>query len=314
MANGRKRKSASENEKRAGGEGKRAVADAQHTVADAQQAVAARKRVVERVRRRLLSGGWPRLLVSFLLMLTGASGFLTSYALLHLGLTNMAVRYPLAVLAAYCVFLLLLRLWLALQRKTTDTFDGDALDFVTIDVNPINSGLSLSDATKIGGGGGDFGGAGAGGSWVADSTSLASSSIGDSTSLANSSIGSSTSGGGWSLPDLGFDADEGCALLLIPIIAIVGLAIVMFYVVYAAPLLLAEILVDGLLLAGLYKRLKGVEPRHWLRSAVRRTLLPALLTTALFIAAGYLMQRSIPEARSLGDFWQRALANDDDKR
>lgn len=295
-----------------GREPKRAVgSDAKRAATDAKRAVAARQRTVERVRRRLLSGGWPRLFVSFLLMLTGASGFLTSYALLHLGLTNMAVRYPLAVLAAYCVFLLLLRLWLSLQRKTTDTFDGD-FDLAGIDLNPINSGLSLSDAAKLGGGGGDFGGAGAGGGWVADVTSNATSSVGNSTSLAGSTVGSSTSGGGWNL-DLGFDfdADEGCAVLVIPIIAIVGLLIVMFYVVYAAPVLLAEILVDGLLLAGLYKRLKGVEPRHWLRSAVRRTLLPALVTTALFIAAGYLMQRAIPEARSLGDFWGRAMSNDD---
>ena len=300
-------------------ERKRGVADGKRDayekrgVKDAKRAVADRNRMVERVRRRLLRGGWPRLFVSFLLMLTGAAGFLTSYALLHLGLTKMAVRYPLAVLTAYCVFLLLLRLWLALQRKTTGNLDSD-FDLAGIDLNPLNSGLSLSDAAKLGGGGGDFGGAGAGGGWVADSISNASSSVGNSTSFAGSTVGSSTPGGGsWNLPDLGFDfdADEGCALLLIPIIAIVGLVIVMFYVVYAAPVLLAEILVDGLLLAGLYKRLKGVEPRHWLRSAVRRTLLPAMLATALFIAAGYLMQRAIPEARSIGDFWQRAVAPKD---
>jgi len=305
MGSKREPKRADSNRRRMGG------SDRKRAIADGERAIAARERVVERVRRRLLRGGWPRLFISFLLMLTGASGFLTSYALLHLGLTNMAVRYPLAVLAAYCVFLLLLRLWLALRGRPTDIFDGD-FNLTGIDLNPINnSGLNLSDAAKIGGGGGDFGGAGAGGGWVADAASNATSSVGNSASLAGSTVGGSTSGGGWNL-DLDFDFDaDGCALLIIPVIAIVGLAIAMFYVVYAAPVLLAEILVDGLLLAGLYKRLKGVEPRHWLRSAVRRTLLPALLTTALFIAAGYLMQSAIPEARSLGDFWQRAVGNDD---
>ena len=316
MGSKREPKRAVADVKRAGSDVERAgSSDVKRVVEDAGRAVAARQRVVERVRRRLLRGGWPRLLVSFLLILTGAAGFLTSYALLHLGFTKMAVRYPLAVLMAYCVFLLLLRLWLALQRKTTSNLDGN-FDLTGIDINPLNTGLSLGDAAKLGGGGGDFGGAGAGGGWVADSTSsIASSSVGNSTSFAGSTVGSSTSGGvGWNLPDLGFDADEGCALLLIPIIAIVGLVIAMCYVVYAAPVLLAEILVDGLLLAGLYKRLKGVEPRHWLRSCVRRTLLPAMLTTALFIAAGYLMQRAIPEARSIGDFWQRVVAPKDDGR
>jgi hypothetical protein len=31
--------------------------------------------------------------------------------------------------------------------------------------------------------------------------------------------------------------------------------------------------------------------------------LPALLATALFIAAGYLMGRIAPEAHSIGEFW-----------
>ncbi|HYO98594.1 MAG TPA: hypothetical protein VER76_00090 [Pyrinomonadaceae bacterium] len=310
MTNGRERKGARGNERRAGAEGKRAGGNEKRAEGD-------RKRLVERVRRQLLSGGWPRIFVSFLLMLTGAAGFLTSYALLHLGVTKMAVRYPLAVLAAYTVFLLLLRLWLATRRKTVGDPDStiDVVDFVP---NVFDSGSApVEDAFKLGGGG-DFGGGGAGGGWVADATSIASSPVGNSASLAGSPVGGSTSGGGggsWDL-DLGFDLDlgEGCALLIIPIVAVVGLIVVMFYVVYAAPVLLAEILVDGLLLAGLYKRLKGVESRHWLRSAVRRTLAPALLTTALFIGAGYLMQRAIPEARSIGDFWHRALAKDDDKR
>lgn len=263
-----------------------------------------RKRAIERVRRQLLRGGWPRLFMSFLLILTGGAGFLVSSALLHLGVERMAVRYPLAVLVAYSVFLLLLRLWLALQRRSWGRFDAN-LDLAGLDLNPFSSSVSPGDVAGFGGGG-DFGGGGAGGSWEASPASLGSSLSGG----GSSSIGSaaSSSGGGGSSFDLGLDVDfdEGCFLLLIPIVAIVGLLAAMFYVVYVAPIFLAEILVDGLLLAGLYKRLKGIEPQHWLRSCVRRTIWPVVLTTALFIAAGYLMQRAIPEARSIGDFWQRA--------
>jgi hypothetical protein len=120
--------------------------------------------------------------------------------------------------------------------------------------------------------------------------------------------GGGVSGGGSSLldsvPSVDLDLDDGCFWIIIPVAAIAGVLFLMFYVVYVAPVFLAEILVDALLLAGLYKRLKGIEPRHWLRSAVRRTLLPAMLAVALFIAAGYLMGRVAPEARSIGEFWR----------
>ncbi|HEY0100365.1 MAG TPA: hypothetical protein VGB76_15575 [Pyrinomonadaceae bacterium] len=259
-----------------------------------------RQRAIELVRRRIVSGGRPRLLVSFLLALTGASGFLVSTALLHLGVTMMTVRYPLAVLSAYSVFLLLLRLWLAFQRKTHRLDDwvpdlGDAAaQFLDVAARtPVNT----ADAATFGGGA-NFGGGGAGGAWTGGGGASSSSfDSGGSSSIMDS------------VPDVGLDLDldlgEGCFWIVIPIIAIAGVLVVMFYVVYVAPIFLAEILVDALLVAGLYKRLKGIEePRHWLRSVVRRTLLPVMLATALFTAAGYLMGRIAPAAQSIGGFWR----------
>jgi hypothetical protein len=266
-----------------------------------------RKRAIERVRRQLVRGGRPRLLVSFLLALTGAAGFLVSSALLHLGITSMAVRYPLAVLVAYSVFLLLLRLWLALKRR-----NGGPLDWLSDTGDGIPSNLfdtsarSANDAATFGGGA-DFGGGGAGGVWTGGASG---GDVGGGSSIMDSVP---------DVPDLGLDLDldldlgEGCFWIVIPILAIVGVIVAMFYVVYVAPIFLAEILVDALLLAGLYKRLKGIEPRHWLRSVVRRTLLPVLIATALFIAAGYLMQRIAPEAHSIGGFW-REINEPEDRR
>ncbi|HEX8131222.1 MAG TPA: hypothetical protein VF527_19140, partial [Pyrinomonadaceae bacterium] len=224
-------------------------------------------------------------------------GFLVSTALLHLGVTILSVRYPLAVISAYCIFLLLLRLWLWLRQKT----DSNSIDFPDIGdaiPNSFDYAAPTADAMMpTFGGGADFGGAGAGGSWSGDVSGMS----------ADVSGGSSTSMD-W-VPDIDLDVDldlgEGCFWIIIPIAAIVGVVVAMFYVVYVAPIFLAEILVDALLLAGLYKRLQGVEPRHWLRSAIRRTLLPALIATALFVAAGYLMGRIAPEARSIGEFWQQ---------
>ena len=57
----------------------------------AQEDEGDRKRAIERVRRALLRGGWPRLFVSFLLAVTGAAGFFISAVLLRLGVTLMSV-------------------------------------------------------------------------------------------------------------------------------------------------------------------------------------------------------------------------------
>jgi hypothetical protein len=259
-----------------------------------------RTRAIERVRRRIASGGRPRLLVSFLLALTGAAGFLVSTALLHLGVTLMTVRYPLAVLSAYTVFLLLLRLWLAFQRRQTRRRGNSALDWLPDQIGDsiipqfFDSAARVPPDAPTFGGGADFGGGGTGGSWTGGSP--VSSDVGGGSSIMDSVP---------DVPDVGFDFGEGCFWIIIPIVAICGVVAAMFYVVYVAPIFLAEILVDALLLAGLYKRLKSIEsPRHWLRAVVGRTLLPVLIATALFIAAGYLMQRIAPEAESIGGFWR----------
>ena len=58
-----------------------------------------------------------RTIVSFLLILAGSFGFLVSYVSLRLGLTQMWVRYPVALLAGYAFFISLLRLWVELERS-----------------------------------------------------------------------------------------------------------------------------------------------------------------------------------------------------
>ena len=62
----------------------------------------------------------PRLALSGVLGLTGVAGFLASFSLLRAGVLAMCVRYPIAVLAGYGVFLGLLRIWVALERARFD--------------------------------------------------------------------------------------------------------------------------------------------------------------------------------------------------
>jgi len=124
--------------------------------------------------------------------------------------------------------------------------------------------------------------------------------LGESFASSSEASGSSSAADG-----IGFDLDlEEGWLLVIAVIALIGGLIASLYIIYIAPALLAEILVDGVLVAGLYRRVKHIEQRHWLRAAVRRTFLPALLCATLFAVAGYAMQKAFPEAHSIGDVWK----------
>jgi hypothetical protein len=74
-----------------------------------------------------------------------------------------------------------------------------------------------------------------------------------------------------------------------------------FFMVYSAPVLFAELLVDGVLSASLYHRLRGFETRHWLETAIRRTVWPFVLTTAIVSASGWGMALYAPGAHSISD-------------
>lgn len=196
----------------------------------------------------------------------------------------MWLRYPMAVLIAYCFFLLLLALWLWLQRHSLDV-DPSLLDFIPSEPSGHEESFQF-------GGGGDLGGGGAGGSW------------GESVSSSSSGVSSGDSASHTAGVDL--DLEEGW-LIVIAIVALVGGLIASFYIIYIAPALLAEILVDGALVAGLYRRVKRIEQRHWLRAAVRRTLLPALIVALFLTVAGYALQQAFPEAHTMGEVWNHVM-------
>lgn len=244
-----------------------------------------RERRIEIIKRRLLRRSLPRFQVALILLFTGLVGFLTSFSLLHLGISWMWLRYPIAILVAYCVFLLLLRLWLWLQRHSLNV-DLPDVDFCFSDASRAGKDLQF-------GGAGDFGGGGAGGSWGASVSPCPSVSGGDSVTGS-----------------LGFDLDlEEGWLVVLAIVALIGGLVASVYLIYIAPALLAEILVDGALVAGLYKRVKKIEQRHWLRAAVRRTVLPAFLAATFFTVAGYAMQKAVPAAYSIGDVWNHLIGS-----
>ncbi|WP_129647565.1 hypothetical protein [Peristeroidobacter agariperforans] len=245
--------------------------------------ITSRQQLIRRVQRELEKRGYPRLQMMLLVGLTGGAGFLASFLLLIYGVDSLGLRYALSVAIAYLVFLLLLWLWL---RTDADTYDG--LDEVAVElINAIPGPTARAAASN--GGGGQFSGAGSSGRWEDSSSSEPLVELPDVP-----------------LPNAGAvaDADE-LAIPLAVVLAVVGVLFVVlfasFSVILSAPVLFAELLVDGVLAASLYRRLRRVDSRHWLQSAVRRTLVPFAITAVLAGALGWGLSVYAPGARTLGD-------------
>ena len=226
-----------------------------------------RRRALAEIRAKFISKGYPRLVVLTCISLSGLAAFGASTALFRLGLDHMGVRYVAATAVGYAVFLLLIRAWIALNRST-ERSNLDVLDL---------SGGNL----EVGGGDAGFsGGASGGGGASAD----------------------------WGGPDLSgidvVDADEAWPVVLaiaVAALVLLGAAIAALYVVYYAPVLLAEIALDAALVTGIYRRLRKQDTGHWLGSAIRHTWKPALVIAACFFVVGVVVQWAMPTARTIGD-------------
>ncbi len=83
------------------------------------------------------------------------------------------------------------------------------------------------------------------------------------------------------------------------------------YPVYLAPALFAELLVDGALSASLYRRMRGLQTRHWLESAVRRTVLPFAVTALGLGVIGFGFQAYAPDAHTFGEVVKQTRSSAD---
>lgn len=246
---------------------------------------ASRNAAVAQLRARLEAGSFPRVQMMLLVALTGASGFLASFLLLVLGVEAMGQRYLLACCAAYACFLGLLWIWIRWRR------DEDALELTDFSGFPDGDGAGRSWE----GAGGDSGGAGASASYEVSAEPMPSGPV--MSALDARDYRSSSSGEGADFGDLG----DAAAVPVLLALAVLGLLLSSLFVVWTAPVLFAELLLDGVLAAGLYRRLRHIQTRHWLETAVRKTFWPFALTAAVLATAGFGVQRVVPHADSVGD-------------
>lgn len=215
-----------------------------------------------------------------LVALTGGFGLLSSFILLHLGVGSMALRYPLALACAYGFFLFLIWLWL--RSNAQDYLDAP-------DLTDLLPGRT-SGFAEFSGGGGDFGGGGASGSFDASAVPRGA---------PLESPGGSSLGVVKDAADAVTDADEFTIPLVVIALA-VGIAVASLYIVYIAPALFAEVLLDGALSYVLLRRLRKQDRRHWITSAFRRTVWPFIGTAVFLMIVGAAMTAYAPGAHSLG--------------
>lgn len=246
--------------------------------------IGSRTQLIHRIRRELERRSYPRLQMMLLVALTGGAGFLASFALLAYGVDSLSLRYPLAVGLAYLVFLFLLWLWLRAGPLDYDGFDDVVLEIIDAIPQP-----TARATNPMSGGGGRPGGGGSSGRWEASAQSEPLVELPEA-----------------SVPSLEAVADSDDAAIPVAVLLFVfgiGLTVLLASVsiVYSAPLLFAEMIVDGVLAVTLYRRLRRIESRHWLQAAIRRTIVSFAITAALLAVGGWALAVYAPDARTLGE-------------
>jgi hypothetical protein len=189
---------------------------------------------------------------------TALLGLLTSIALLHLHLHNMALRYIISVAIAYAGFLGLVRFWILYRQRTWRRAGVTG-------IRPIRARAPSQHKRKD---------PGDGFSWL-------------------------------DLLDI-LDIFSTLDDLIVVALFIAG-AISIFFVIWhiinfvvLGPEFFAELLLDGVFSAALYRRLGQIEHQHWMKTVFARTKAPFLWTLLFFAFLGAVSAHYAPEAVSIG--------------
>ena len=163
------------------------------------------------------------------------------------GMDSMATRYPLSVGIAYLVFLLELSFYVSRHRAARRNLVDDSVIWHAADLSGIQQ-----DAPTRGG-------------------------------MSTTSLSEKPSGGGFDFG--GIDAD-GIMVVLMIVAAIIVSMMASLSAIYQAPVLLAEVLVDGVLFFGIARRVNRMSAQHWVSGVIRRTLGPILLSQSVIQSLG----------------------------
>ena len=238
--------------------------------------------VRDKLRRRIVSQYFVRFHMSLIVAATIASGLGSSRLLLEAGLASVLIRYPLCVLAAYGIFVGLIRLWvfyvsLSYRRPRLPDDDFGMTDWAEDLLENRGSGVDVRF------GGGDSGGAGASDAWNSAEAAPVRPS------------------GGSKFPSLGGSIDDDFWIVILVIALVVGIFGAGAYVIYIAPQMLPEVALNALLAPALARAAKKAEAEGWLTSVVRSTWIPAAIVLLLTVALAAGVRYHCPSASKLMD-------------
>lgn len=252
--------------------------------------------------------------MSLILMATVCSGVLATKMLLALHLENVMLRYPLAVIFAYLIFFISVKLWLKYiapvpmtQKAHNNSPDlGDVLPDMPISC-PSDGYIRVGEVFH--GGGGEFDGGGATESFgeVSNAFTDSSSDILSGTIDTGGGIGDAVGDVvGGVAEGLG---DEGGVVAVVVFAALAAIMAVVVgagvYLVYEAPFILSEAAFEFILAASLVRGTKRIDSADWMGSVFKTTSIPFIVTLALATLAGYLTHHYFPEVTRLSELLSR---------
>lgn len=198
--------------------------------------------------------------MSLILAGTIGAGVLTSRGLLGFGMDRVMLRYGTDLIAAYAMFLLLVRIWIWYVKPAPKNFDAGFDDVEGVfDVVDVVS----SPGEMIGGR------SGGSGSWLPDVD----------------------------IPDVG--DGEGCLILVLLGVLILAMCLAGGYLIYMAPEILGEAAFDAILASSLVHVVNRIEREGWVVGVVRSTLVPFLVVFGFTMALAYGIEHTCPVARTL---------------
>ena len=232
-----------------------------------------RERLLVRLRKHFAVRRSPRATMSAILIATGFAGFVASIVMLKCGLGHMGLRYPLAVLFAWGIFLALVRAWAARESGHFRVEEHLGEDALTENAPPQTRRVQMQGKgrRRKSDGGWD---------WL-DWLDFSDVFDGD--------------GEGGCL--LGIAAIVIAAIFLGALMAVAGL-------IGGAEAVFAELFLDAVLLSALAKRLSRLKPRWWVAGVLRQTMWPVLFTAVSLMVAGFLLRGIVPDAKSVGGVWR----------
>jgi hypothetical protein len=240
-----------------------------------------------------------RLHMCAILLATTLSGILFSKTLLLFDVIDFRVRYPLAVFFSYLVFFACIKLWLSWVSSVRESKTSVA-DWFDLPTTSFRSGTGRA-IPPFHGGGGQFSGAGASGSFDSPQTAFV-----ETAALSGSSPGSGESPpegigevAGGVADVLGDDNIIVAVIVLVVLVATIVLSAILL--LYGAPAILAEAAFEGALAASLIKRTRAISDKAWAGSVFKATWKPFAVTLVIALFGGAVLHSYYPEAVRLAD-------------